>query len=807
MKRLCTWVTILGVSAGMTGALSAEELLVKWDFNEVVDGGFADLAGKTPATIRGEGGGDILQPGLYGKAFLVTPGERWLEVPSSDLVNLKEDFTVHCVFKPIHVHSYRTILRKGNWKQVNYLLGMRDGRVEFKYKDAEGKWVTITAQRNIKENEWVDVRAYHSDGAMEIWINGRKQPTVKWRAGEGDEAMVENEEPALVGVSAGDTGRYDYWFYGLIDELAIYRGRFVETNLAAEMAARTQEYEEAMAAIEEQRKRAEAVAAWERDKAFEQFYAASGASTPFILRVLPTARRLEKRPDAVKVLSELSSQKVELSAAGNEVESVQLLVVAGPKVGIKEATLQLSPLVNDDGAVFPVKQMEWGPIQSVTTERPGIAVDFVGEIPDVVRYGTHSFAVEAGDFTPVMIRYSVPEGTAPGVYRGKVAVEAGGAKSEVEVALRVAEFSLPKKGSLKVAFSFFESTYEKWYGRTSLTKAEKLAIYDFLLSYRIPPSNLYHSERESYPSFELLEAIKDRTNFFTIRSWGSKLVAEKEEVERRVVNYRTMLEKVDALGLKDEVYFYGVDELWWHMDKNLPAAKQAHEVLSVAFPDLRMMQTSNPIPELRDLYNVWIPLVEYFDQPETRKEFDGLKKSGQEVWWYLADTPLRPYPNFFLDYPVFDSRIYGVLSWMYGVDGLLYWAMNREWRTNMDIRRQWPEAAWRPYILHVHQGTRKSRNGMGNLIYPGPKGQIYPSLRLENLRDGLEDYEYLALLKRRISEREKAGEAEQPEVRKARKLLSVPQQVAKAANDYNADPTELAAYRKALTEAIERLKK
>lgn len=40
------------------------------------------------------------------------------------------------------------------------------------------------------------------------------------------------------------------------------------------------------------------------------------------------------------------------------------------------------------------------------------------------------------------------------------------------------------------------------------------------------------------------------------------------------------------------------------------------------------------------------------------------------------------------------------------------------------------------------------KNGMGNYVYPGKDGRILPSLRLENLRDGVEDYEYLVLLKK-----------------------------------------------------------
>jgi hypothetical protein len=37
-------------------------------------------------------------------------------------------------------------------------------------------------------------------------------------------------------------------------------------------------------------------------------------------------------------------------------------------------------------------------------------------------------------------------------------------------------------------------------------------------------------------------------------------------------------------------------------------------------------------------------------------------------------------------------------------------------------------------------------NGDGYLLYPGPDGVPYPSIRLRALRDGFEDYEYMWIL-------------------------------------------------------------
>ena len=43
-------------------------------------------------------------------------------------------------------------------------------------------------------------------------------------------------------------------------------------------------------------------------------------------------------------------------------------------------------------------------------------------------------------------------------------------------------------------------------------------------------------------------------------------------------------------------------------------------------------------------------------------------------------------------------------------------------------------------------------NGDGHLLYPGARKEPVPPIRLEVIRDGIEDYEYLALLMARLGE-------------------------------------------------------
>lgn len=93
------------------------------------------------------------------------------------------------------------------------------------------------------------------------------------------------------------------------------------------------------------------------------------------------------------------------------------------------------------------------------------------------------------------------------------------------------------------------------------------------------------------------------------------------------------------------------------------------------------------------------------------------------------------------------------------------------------------------------------RCGMGNYMYPAPDGAIYPSLRLENLRAGIQDYEYYALL-RRLCDAPGAN----PKLREeAEALLAIPPEVAASTCDYTEDPAVLLAFREQVASLIEQM--
>ncbi|MCP4639194.1 MAG: DUF4091 domain-containing protein [bacterium] len=125
-----------------------------------------------------------------------------------------------------------------------------------------------------------------------------------------------------------------------------------------------------------------------------------------------------------------------------------------------------------------------------------------------------------------------------------------------------------------------------------------------------------------------------------------------------------------------------------------------------------------------------------------------------------------------------------LLMWKYGLTGNLYWCVR--------------------HINHigdvplVNPGADGRGDGMLAYVY---QSRTVPSLRLETIRDGVEDYEYLWLLADRVRKAEAVGQS-CPEVRA---LLTIPDSVARDMGHYSHDPKPLEVYRWRIAEAIEAL--
>ena len=132
------------------------------------------------------------------------------------------------------------------------------------------------------------------------------------------------------------------------------------------------------------------------------------------------------------------------------------------------------------------------------------------------------------------------------------------------------------------------------------------------------------------------------------------------------------------------------------------------------------------------------------------------KAAGKWVWAYNGQ---RPYAGpLMLDVPATDLRANAWIAARYGIDRWFYWESTYWLDNNRGGRGGWE--GFDPYETAetFHNGDGDHCNGDGILLYPGTQigrdmrdfglAQLFPSVRLKNLRRGIEDAGYIALARK-----------------------------------------------------------
>jgi len=125
---------------------------------------------------------------------------------------------------------------------------------------------------------------------------------------------------------------------------------------------------------------------------------------------------------------------------------------------------------------------------------------------------------------------------------------------------------------------------------------------------------------------------------------------------------------------------------------------------------------------------------------EFSDRYANYKAEGKKGWSYVCIGPEFPFANFFIYYQGQWNRMVLWQQYHNNSEGLLYWSVN-VWQRN--------EKDSSPITLR-----RTHVNGDGLLLYTGQlwnQGNVpVPSPRFEAVRDGIEDYQYLAQLEEYI---------------------------------------------------------
>ena len=237
--------------------------------------------------------------------------------------------------------------------------------------------------------------------------------------------------------------------------------------------------------------------------------------------------------------------------------------------------------------------------------------------------------------------------------------------------------------------------------------------------------------------------------------------------------------------------------------------------IRAAAPGLRRLLTEQPEPELLGHVEIWCGLTPEWTPEKVRAR----RAAGESVWWYICTGPKAPYVTEFIDHPGTELRLWPWQSWQYGVDGILVWA-SIYWNSGAAFPAPQLQDPWADPMSYVSGYDYKPGqvgywgNGDGRFLYPprrsGETGQEaildqpINSLRWENLRDGMEDYEYFWLLQREVERARKIPSAAS-DVREAEALLAVPKEISTDLTHFTTDARLMMNHRDHMARMIERL--
>ncbi len=548
------------------------------------------------------------------------------------------------------------------------------------------------------------------------------------------------------------------------------------------------------------------------------------AAGPLALRALRPSERatLAELAGAERWAELEQATSVRLGAARGEAESFGAVVLG---LGDAPLTARLSTLTGPGGARLDREHCQVSWVESVKVNT---------WVPDPL-LEQQPFRAPRQGYPLLQVTVRVPRERQPaGEYRGQLTVSAAGQTAVLPVVLRVYDFALPLTPTLPTSFWLFRHTIRNAYGLPAVPFDTYARYLDRCLDARLAPIDA--AEWHDQPFVQMVRAASgelnvDWTEWDRYLAYGmargmsafnvaddhwfgsyfrSFTVREPKTGQTSTVTldlnspayaaavtrfFQLAHEHFTARGWAAKAYLQAYDEPG--RDAALLAEiKRFHALARAGWPGLRTLITATPggYEGLHGSIGIWCPLSPSYDEKVAAER----RKLGEEVWWYVCCGPGAPWANLFLEQPGAAHRVLAWQSFARGVQGLLYWGVNHwpgfDGRTMSPVpaAKRWPAVAW----------NDGGRNGDGYLMYPGPDGPL-GSLRLDILRDGLEDHDALVLLRDRLAaQRDRLPAVLRAEAEAA---LDLKPAVFRSMTVYPTDGRVMAGRRAKVNELVERL--
>ncbi|MDD3155505.1 MAG: DUF4091 domain-containing protein, partial [Victivallaceae bacterium] len=407
----------------------------------------------------------------------------------------------------------------------------------------------------------------------------------------------------------------------------------------------------------------------------------------------------------------------------------------------------------------------------------------------------------AGEANSVMYfaTVSIPKNLQAGIYQGKLVFEdESGAQSVCPIRLRVRSFRLPEQSPVLtfgdvepfMASRTWRQTPEEIGGKIR-SLAESYGVFP-IRSVPLPMDlDRYHLTLE--PEYRELAAqnhfvfagampwIEWFPRFYIPRK-DRKSPTTEAYFDRLIDEYTVIAKQLKKDGLLEKSYAYydeiGIDqpEIRAILEK---MKKRTGLKLMTCFD--KPFAGTKYFNYYRDLVDFFIFNNSYFLSSSWCNLIRDLQKEGKKVCWYFnVSAPLCPTSFNVIDVPGVAQRMHYYKMYQYRIDATLFWSLHYHGR--MDLTK-------RP--------LKTNMRGNGFLVYP-ENGEVLPSLRLEIVREGIQDIKYLHL-----AEQLAASHPAHPAAEKIRELLKL--EWSGDITKVDVSPEQLLAFRAELADCIEQL--
>jgi hypothetical protein len=460
-------------------------------------------------------------------------------------------------------------------------------------------------------------------------------------------------------------------------------------------------------------------------------------------------------PYALPPDSPRNAIEVSVSLARNEYESFQLAVLPSPGVALKDVAVDPPVLRRaNDGATLSPSSFSWYQEGYVRVDQliphPADPTAAAGWWPDAL-LPVDTFNVAPGFIQALWFTVHAPADALPGVYTGEMAIRPEG-QPETRVTLRVEvyDLTLPVRGHMKTAFALMDGFLERVYGKP-LDPELRRRYGAYLLEHRLNPDDisrtappdlddLKYYANKGINAFNVLNMVDERGNAAWV-CYSELPVYTPEFLKHIQDRLDPYVEGLRKTGLAPLSYIYTFDE---RGKEFYPVIRDFFGMVKHHYPELHTLTTAY-LPQdpavLDDLNVDWAcPLTPAYNFEMAEQ----CRAAGHQVWAYVCMGPRYPHANWLCDHPLIEARVLWWQAFQQKMDGLLYWGLNIWDRPGNDKPIAPPKGPLLDWSITTG-GDYAWLHGDGRLLYAGPNGPI-GSIRLEAIRDGLEDYEYLWLL-------------------------------------------------------------